>query len=184
MAVSHSVGNRVGLHGASHAPSGQFRWRAALSAIRGRWWCEVLPVPKEEAVAITVADLTAAPIPRSQLTVRHLRGGVGGHRVRIPVEVHPYWSGVYGGAAGAVAMAAVALLFGLIAQRSIWYPINLLAAGILPSLGGAPIEQLRQFSAAGLVAGAIIHGAISLLSECCTRSACQCSRAERHGAAA
>ncbi|MEI9975830.1 MAG: hypothetical protein WDO73_29485 [Ignavibacteriota bacterium] len=141
-------------------------------------------MPKEEAVAITVADLTAAPIPRSQLTVRHLRGGVGGHRVRIPVEVHPYWSGVYGGAAGAVAMAAVALLFGLIAQRSIWYPINLLAAGILPSLGGAPIEQLRQFSAAGLVAGAIIHGAISLLSECCTRSACQCSRAERHGAAA
>ena len=127
------------------------------------WWCEVLPAPKEEAVAITAADQTAAPIPRSRLTVDHLLGGVGGHRVRIPVEVHPYWSGVYGGAAGAVAMAVVALLFGLIAQGSIWYPINLLAAGILPSLGGASIEQLKQFSAAGLIAGSIIHGAISLL---------------------
>jgi len=127
------------------------------------WWREVLPIQKEEAVAITLADLTAAPIPRSRLTVEHLRGGLDGHRVRIPVEVHPYWSGVYGGAAGAVAMAVVALAFGLIAQRSIWYPINLLAAGILPSLGGAPVEQLRQFSAVGLIAGSIIHGTISLL---------------------
>ena len=50
------------------------------------------------------------------------------------MEVHPYWTGLYGGMAGAVAMAVVAMLFGLIAQGSIWYPINLLAAGILPSL--------------------------------------------------
>jgi hypothetical protein len=60
-------------------------------------------------------------------------------------------------------MALVAMLFGLIAQRSIWYPINLLAAGILTSLAEAPVEQLRQFSGAGLIAASFIHGGISLL---------------------
>jgi hypothetical protein len=59
-------------------------------------------------------------------------------------------------------MAVVAMGFGLIAQHSIWYPINLLAAGILPALAVAPIEQLREFNAAGLIAGSVIHGAISL----------------------
>jgi hypothetical protein len=88
--------------------------------------------------------------------------GVEGHRVRIPVEVHPYWTGVYGGLVGAVAMAVVAVLFGLIAQGSIWYPINLLAAGIVPSLDQASTEQLRQFSEAGLIAGSFIHLMISI----------------------
>jgi hypothetical protein len=60
-------------------------------------------------------------------------------------------------------MAVVAMLFGLIAQRSIWYPINLLAAGVLPSLAEAPIEQLREFSGAGLIAGGMIHLLVSLL---------------------
>jgi hypothetical protein len=57
----------------------------------------------------------------------------------------------------------VATLFGVIAQRSIWYPVNLLAAGILPSLADAPLSQLRQFSAAGLIAGSIVHLVTSLL---------------------
>jgi hypothetical protein len=126
------------------------------------WWFDVLPEQKEEAVLVGLADRSAQQIPKSSLTVDHLSTGVGGHRVRIPVEVHPYWTGVYGGVAGAIAMAVVAMIFGLIAQRSIWYPINLLAAGILPSLAVAPIEQLREFNAAGLIAGSVIHGATSL----------------------
>ena len=77
----------------------------------------------------------AQPRAEKFVSVDHLATGVGGHRVRIPVEVHPYWAGLYGGLAGSVAMAVVAMLFGLIAQRSIWYPINLLAAGILPFVG-------------------------------------------------
>jgi len=127
------------------------------------WWLDVLPEQKEEAVFVSPADQSAAQIPKSALAVDHLTTGVGGHRVRIPVEVHPYWTGLYGGLAGAVAMAVVAMLFGLIAQRSIWYPINLLAAGILPSLAAAPIKQLREFNQAGLIAGSLVHGTISLL---------------------
>src|ERR1700689_2419112 len=135
---------------------------AVLLRAAAGWWFDVLPEQKEEAALVSFADRSAQQVPRSSLTVDHLLTGVGGHRVRIPVEVHPYWTGVYGGVAGAIAMAVVAMVFGLIAQHSIWYPINLLAAGILPSLAAAPIEQLREFNVAGLIAGSVIHGAISL----------------------
>jgi len=135
---------------------------AILLRAAAGWWLDVLPEQREEAVPLSLADQSAAPVPKSSSAVDHLTVGAGGHRVRIPVEVHPYWTGLYGGLAGAVAMAVVAMLFGLIAQRSIWYPINLLAAGVLPSLADAPIEQLRQFSEAGLIAGSIIHLVISL----------------------
>ncbi|HUK47307.1 MAG TPA: hypothetical protein VLW06_06935 [Terriglobales bacterium] len=127
------------------------------------WWFDVLPEQKEEAVSVSVADLAAACVPKSSSRVDRLTNGVERHRVRIPVEVHPYWTGVYGGLVGAVAMAVVATLFGLIAQGSIWYPINLLAAGILPTLDHASIAQLRQFSEAGLIAGSFIHLTTSVL---------------------
>ncbi|MFZ0591259.1 MAG: hypothetical protein WAM39_12300 [Bryobacteraceae bacterium] len=127
------------------------------------WWRDVLPEQKEELVEVSVAELSAAGVPKSSSAVDHLAAGVGGHRVRIPEEVHPYSAGFYGGLAGAAAMAIVATLFGLIAQGSIWYPVNLLAAGVLPSLAGAPPSQLREFNAAGLIAGSIIHLLTSVL---------------------
>jgi hypothetical protein len=83
--------------------------------------------------------------------------------MQVPAETHSYWSGVYGGLTGSVAMAIVAILFGLVAQGSIWYPINLLAAGVVRSLAEAPLEQLRQFSTVGFIAGALIHGFASIL---------------------
>jgi hypothetical protein len=125
------------------------------------WWFDVLPEQKEEAALVRISERSWAE-PKSSSAVDHLAAGVGSHRVRVPVQVHPYLTGLYGGLAGAVAMAVVAMFFGLIAQRSIWYPINLLAAGILPSLAGAPIDQLRNFSEAGLIAGSLIHGTLSL----------------------
>src|ERR1700726_1471191 len=121
------------------------------------WWFDVFPDQREEAALVRISERSWAEVPKSSSVVDHLAVGVGSHRVRIPVEVHPYWTGVYGGLVGAVAMAVVAMLFGLIAQGSIWYPINLLAAGILPSLDHASTAQLRQFSEAGLIAGSFIH---------------------------
>jgi hypothetical protein len=119
------------------------------------WWFDVLPEQKEESVPVS----PASQVSRSSVPVDYLAPG---HRIQIPVETHPYWTGVWGGAAGAVAMAVVAMIFGLISQGSIWYPINLLAAGVVRSLAEAPVEQLRNFSAAGLIAGAIIHVTISI----------------------
>jgi hypothetical protein len=124
------------------------------------WWFDVLPEQKEQPVNV---ESTVVYIAKSALKVDHLSLGCADHRVRIPVQVHPSWAGLYGGAAGAVAMAAVAMLFGLISQGSIWYPINLLGAGLVPSLAEGSIEQLRHFSTAGLIAGSIIHVIASLL---------------------
>ena len=133
-----------------------------LRAIVG-WSLAVLPEQEEEAVLVSPIDQTETQVPKSSLAVDRLRVGVEGHRVRIPVEVHPYWAGLYAGLVGAAAMAVVAMLFGIISQRSIWYPINLLAAGVLPSLADAPVERLREFSEAGLIAGTFIHVLFSLL---------------------
>ena len=120
------------------------------------WWFDVLPEQKEETVFVT----PAGQVSRSSRLVDHLATG---HRAQVPAEVHPYSTGLWGGLAGAVAMAVVAMLFGLISQGSIWYPINLLAAGVARSLAEARVEQLRQFSALGLIAGSFIHVTISIL---------------------
>jgi hypothetical protein len=60
-------------------------------------------------------------------------------------------------------MAAVALAYGLLAQQSLWYPINLLAAGGLPSLATASTSELREFNGAAFVLALFAHGTISLL---------------------
>jgi len=127
----------------------------------GGWFRDVLPVPKEESVAVVEA---AAPISaRSTRRVAHLQAGAEGHRVYIPVRVHPYSAGLFGGALGGVGMAIIACLYGLIAQGSLWYPINLLAAAALPSLANAGSAELKAFQMSGFVVALLTHGIISLL---------------------
>jgi len=126
------------------------------------WWRDVLPV--EHLEIRVVSDLARVPVvPVSLRAVEHLTAGTGGHRVRIPAEVHPYSSGLKGGVVGGVAMAGVALAYGVIAQHSLWYVVNLLAAGVVPSLYAADLEHLRAFSATGLTAGVVMHAVMSTL---------------------
>ena len=125
------------------------------------WFRDVFPVPKEELVAIAT---TPAPIfVRSTRRVAHLQAGAEGHRVYIPVTVHPYSAGLLGGALGGVGMAIIACLYGLIAQGSLWYPVNLLAAAALPTLAEAGPAELKAFHVSGFVIALLIHGIISLL---------------------
>jgi hypothetical protein len=127
-----------------------------LVLLRGAvgWFRNVLPVPQEELVAV---DLRAAPVPRSTRRVDHLQPGAKGHRVFIPVEVHPYSAGLFAGAVGGVGMAIIACLYGLIAHGSIWYPVNLLAAAALASLTNAGPEVLKAFQVSGFIVALIIH---------------------------
>ncbi|MBV9610888.1 MAG: hypothetical protein JO091_00375 [Acidobacteriaceae bacterium] len=132
-------------------------FRAALG-----WWHNVIPHEEHELVPIDPA-LRPAPIMVEARSVVRLKAGEGGHRVRIPEEVHPYSSGITGGLAGGAAMAALACLYGLIAQHSIWYPVNLLAGAVIPSMGSATIEELRKFNELAFVAALIGHAVISML---------------------
>ena len=127
------------------------------------WFRNVLPVEQHEAVRLRAPEERARPITMSPRTIAYLHPGVAGHRVRIPAEIHPYSSGIKGGIVGAVAMAIVACLYGFIAYRSIWYPINLLAAVAMPALAEADVAQLAAFNGAGFVVALISHGLISVL---------------------
>ncbi len=134
-------------------------------ALRGAvgWFREVLPVEHVEFAPVRPAIERALPVKASARTVAHLEAGQAGHRVRIPAEIHPYSSGLKGGIVGGVAMAIVASAYGLIAHGSIWYPINLLAAGAMPSLAQADVAQLRAFNGTAFIMALIIHAMISLL---------------------
>jgi hypothetical protein len=78
-------------------------------------------------------------------TVARLHLGEGGHRVRIPAEIHPYSAGIKGGIVGGIAMAIVAVAYGIIAYGSPWYPINLLAAVAFPVSPDVSLEALTAF---------------------------------------
>jgi hypothetical protein len=132
-----------------------------FTAVLG-WWRDVIPVEKHEEVPINQA-LRPAPIMVEARSVVRLQAGVGGHRVRIPEEVHPYSAGLWGGLAGGAAMAAMACLYGLVAQHSIWYPVNLLAGVIMPGMGSATLEQLRAYHGLAFFAALVGHAVISIL---------------------
>lgn len=127
------------------------------------WFRDVFPHPREEPVPVAPEAMRARPPVTSARTVEHLQPGQAGHRVRIPVEMHPYSAGVFGGLAGAAAMAVLAVLYGLIAEGSIWYPINLLAAAAMPTMAAADLETLKAFSLAAFIVASVIHLTFSIV---------------------
>ncbi len=125
-----------------------------LFASAAGWFREVLPHEREEAVPV-------APLPEFPVSLRQSvsRIGIerGPHRARLPIEIHPISAGVKGGLAGSVAMAILAVLYGVVKQGSVWYPINLLAAGASSRIAALPLEGLRQFHANALLLATVIH---------------------------
>ena len=134
----------------------------ALIAAVG-WWREVLPEQRVERIAVPPVDLRAQAVVPARPAVQRASIGEGRHRARVPVEIQPYSAGIKGGLVGGIAMAVPALAYGFIAQRSLWYPINLLAAMALPAMARASLAELRAFSLTALVLGVVVHGVVSAL---------------------
>lgn len=132
----------------------------ALVAIAvGGWTRELLPGEGEEVIPWAPPAERAKPIRPSPHPVASQRLGVSVNRMELPGAVRPYTAGLTGGAFGGVAMAVVALLYGILSGNGVWYPVNLLAAMILPGITAA---NLHQFNLAALVVGLCVHGLISL----------------------
>ena len=126
------------------------------------WWRVVIPDEEHEACRID-ARRRPSPIEVGARSVVRLQVGEDSHRVRIPEEIHPYSAGILGGLAGGAVMAALACLYGLIAHGSIWYPVNLLAGVVIPSIGHETEAQLQGFDGFAFGAAFAGHLVISML---------------------
>lgn len=127
------------------------------------WWRGVFPRQREVLVPLQPTADRPPPIAVATHKVAHLIPGEDGHRVRIPVEIHPYSAGVAGGVAGGIAMALVAMAYGLYAENSVWYPVNLLASVMLPSLDAGNLPQLTRFHGTALIAALFMHTLLSVM---------------------
>src|SRR6202167_1744799 len=123
------------------------------------WFHDVLPHEKRESVPVVqraVAVATTRPqVARVEWMTEEL------HRARLPLEVYPISAGVKGGLAGSVAMAILAVLYGIISGHGIWYPINLLSAGLFPARVTA--AQIAAFHWDMLIISTILHLGCSVL---------------------
>ena len=123
------------------------------------WFRQVLPHEAHEDIPVLAQPVT---ITTTRKVVRRLELGPE-HRSQLPVETYPILSGIKGGIAGGIAMIVPALLYGLIAQHSIWYPVNLLGgAGVGPS-AHITTAEIDAFHWSWLLVAIVIHSVTCLL---------------------
>jgi hypothetical protein len=132
----------------------------AILSIAGAvgWFRDVLPHEAHESVQVV------RPVPGVTTMRREVARIEIAHELRrawLPVEIYPISAGVRGGLAGSVAMAVVAMLYGIFSHTSIWYPINLLAAGFFPAT--ANTAEIAAFHLRALLIAIPIHLITSLL---------------------
>ena len=133
----------------------------AILAIAGcvGWFREVLPHEKHESVQVT-EKVPVVVTSRPQVAqVKWMTEEL--HRARLPLEIYPISAGIKGGLAGSVAMAILAVIYGIISGHGVWYPINLLSAGFFPAR--TTIEQISAFHWDALIIATIIHLLCSVL---------------------
>jgi len=118
------------------------------------WFGQVLPEEAHDSVAVEKEEPAAAPLIGK---VHHLEIGQSGHRARLPLKIYPYSAGVRGGLVGGAAMAMLALLYGLIGHKSLWYAVNLLAAAGSARISAMSHDQLLKFDGVGLVLALVVH---------------------------
>jgi hypothetical protein len=125
------------------------------------WFRNVLPHEAHEIVSVlgetSSVETTRHEVARLEVA-RELK------RAWLPLEIYPVSAGIKGGFAGSVAMALLAMLYGFVSQRSIWYPINLLAAGFFPAAASTNAEQLTAFNAKALLLATAVHLTTSLVA--------------------
>jgi len=123
------------------------------------WFFEVLPHENHASVAVHAGQIAVSTTRRSheQFLVDPM------HRKLLPVEAFSMAAGVKGGIAGGIAMIVPATVFSLLRYHSVWYAVNLLAAGGFVRWAGESNAFLAEFHLMGLLAAFGIHALASLL---------------------
>ena len=134
----------------------------AIIAIAGAvgWFREVLPHEAHESVPV-VPQLVEVTTTRRE--VARIGIGLELRRAYLPLEIYPISAGIKGGLAGSLAMAVLAMLYGVLSHTSIWYPINLLAAGFFPAAATDTTAEIAAFHLRAFLIAVPIHLITSLL---------------------
>jgi hypothetical protein len=126
-----------------------------------RWFRDVFP---HEASVLVEAIEEPPPIITAHPGVARLHLAPELQRARLPLEIYPVSAGIKGGFAGSLVMAVLAMIYGLLSGTSIWYPINLLAAGFIPNaVHTATTSELTAFHLRLSLIAVPIHAITSLL---------------------
>jgi len=141
--------------------TGKLTWVGAILALAGcvGWFLQVLPHEHHEAVPVVS---TPVPIATSRRKVARIVAAEVPHRARLPLEIYPISAGFKGGLAGGAAMAALAMLYGLLSHGSIWYPINLLGAVVYEHVD-VSTSQIAAFHIELLLVATALHLTTSIL---------------------
>ena len=123
------------------------------------WFREVFPHEKEETVPVVPEEIRITTERRvvERVSVPQYQ------RAWLPVHTYPISAGVKGGLAGGVAMAALACAYGVLKAKSIWYPINLLAAVVYAESLKLGPAQLYSFHADSFAIAVGLHALVSTL---------------------
>jgi hypothetical protein len=123
------------------------------------WFFEVLPHERHISVPVQVEVITFSTTRK-----RHEQLPTDPrHRKLMPLETFSIVAGIKGGIAGGIAMIVPATMFSLLKYHSLWYAMNLLAAGGFVSWAGESDAFLAQFHPMGLLAAFGIHALTSVL---------------------
>jgi len=134
----------------------------AILAVAGcvGWFRQLLPHEQHETLPVKAV---VAPIVTERREVARIPVAHELHRARIPLEIYPISSGIKGGLAGSVAMAVLAVLYGVVKYGSIWYPINLLASIVYAQALQMTTAQISAFRIELLLVATVIHLTASVL---------------------
>jgi hypothetical protein len=124
------------------------------------WFRDVLPQERHESAQV-LAQVPDVTTMRREVARMEIAGEV--RRAWLPVEIYPISAGVKGGLAGSVAMAVLAMIYGILSHTSIWYPINLLAAGFFPNATTDTTAEIAAFHLRAFLIAVPIHLITSLL---------------------
>jgi len=125
------------------------------------WFRQVLP--HEQHVSVSISDEQIEIASLRTLIQHPPHAASESPRKILPVETFLISNGIKGGIAGGTAMVVPATIFSLLKYHSLWYSVNLLAAGGFVSWSGASNAFLSQFHLEGVIAGFLIQGFVSLL---------------------
>jgi hypothetical protein len=123
------------------------------------WFGQVWPHAQHVAVPVRVQKFKFTTVRKKTTHIQIDET----HRARLPVHTPSVMAGVKGGIAGGVAMIVPAVLYGLIAYHSVWYPINLLGGAGVAGWSNPTQEQIEHFRLSATIFATIIHVAGSLL---------------------